>query len=313
MITVFGSINMDMVFFVKKLPMPGETVICPNYSLIPGGKGANQAVACSRTLPSLSLTPIMLFGNVGKDLFGERLVESLFREKIQTEGIHTTSESTGCASIWVDHRGENSIVSASGANETLSHKQVSDDVLSKSKILLTQLETPVPENCHLITRAFEKGVPVILNTAPAFPVPLDVLKKVSTLVMNTTEAQMIASALHLTYSSFKELVVQLAQRSGGTCIITLGAQGLLAATPNYLYTLETFKVTPIDTTAAGDTFTGALATQLFLNIDLPEALRFASLAASLSCLKKGAQSSIPTYDEIDEKMSLMPFPQEESL
>ena len=311
MITVFGSLNMDIVFSVETAPRPGETVLCPHYKLIPGGKGANQAVAAARSFLSPQTQPVFFFGKVGQDSFGDTLLEGLQKDHIHTEGIQKGKNATGCASIYVDQKAENTIVVASGANLEAQHTQVPDERLSNGDLLLLQLETPISENWALIKRAFEKRCHILLNAAPAFPIPLDVLKCLSTLVLNETEAQMTAQNLNLSYLSLKDLAAQLALIFKGICVITLGAQGLVAATPTILYTLDAFKITPLDTTGAGDTFTGALAAQLSQDISLPQALRFASLASSLACLKEGAQSSIPFFKEIEEKLPLMPGPQEE--
>ncbi|HQS84206.1 MAG: hypothetical protein B7Y25_04630 [Alphaproteobacteria bacterium 16-39-46] len=311
MITVFGSLNMDILFSVEMLPRPGETVLCPHYKLIPGGKGANQAVAAARSLPFNQTPSVFFYGKVGEDSFGNTLLNCLQKDHIHTEGIQKSKNPTGCASIYVDQKAENTIVVASGANLDVHHTQVPDEKLSEGGLLLLQLETPISENWSLIQRAFEKKCPILLNAAPAFPIPANILQCLSTLVLNETEAHMTAKNLNVSYLSLKDLAAQLALTFKGACIITLGADGLVAATPQSLYTLEAFKITPIDTTGAGDTFTGALAAQLSQNISFPQALRFSSLASSLACLKEGAQNSIPFLKEIDEKLPLMFWPQEE--
>lgn len=313
MINIFGSINMDIVFSVHELPRPGETILCPHYKLIPGGKGANQAVAVARTLPSLSSYPVSFFGRIGEDDFGNKLQKDLHQEGINLKGLLKSKYPTGCASIWVDHKGENSIVVASGANLEASHKDIPDTHLLENSFLLLQLETPLSENCLLIKRAFEKKVHIILNCAPAFPIASEILQCVSTLILNETEAQMMAQNLHITFVSLKDLTIQLARICEKVCIITLGAQGLVAATHDIFYQLDAYKITPIDTTGAGDTFIGALVSQLAQNIPLPQALQFASFASSLACLKIGAQSSIPHYEEIQKKSVVMPPHQEEKI
>ncbi|MBS0185238.1 MAG: ribokinase [Proteobacteria bacterium] len=311
MITVFGSLNMDILFSVEELPKPGQTILCPHYKLSPGGKGANQAVAAARSLPTHQEASVFFYGKVGEDAFGNTLLEGLEKDSICTKGVQRSKNPTGCASIYVDKKAENAIVVASGANLDVSHSQVPDDKLSEEGLLLLQLETPLLENWALTQRAYTKKCPILLNAAPAFPIPLNILKCLTTLVLNEREAHMTAQNLNLSFSSLKDLAGQLALVFKGTCVITLGPQGLIAATPDVTYTLEAFKITPCDTTGAGDTFTGALAAQVSQQIPLPSALRYASLASSLACLKEGAQPSIPFFKEVNEKLPLMFTPQEE--
>lgn len=307
MIVVFGSINMDMVFSLDALPHPGETVLCSSYLLIPGGKGANQAVAVSRSLADPT-KDISFFGAVGHDAFGEILLDTLEQEGIHIDGIQKSQKPTGCATIWLDNTAENSIVVASGANLDAHESQVPNIYLSKETFLLLQLETPVSENWALIKRAHEHGCHIILNAAPAQEIPHEILRCINTLILNETEASLLAQSLNMHVESMEDCALKLADISKGVCIITLGAQGLIAATPEAHYVLEALTITPKDTTAAGDTFTGALLAQLHGGESFPNALRYASLASSLACLKQGAQSSIPTVEEIQKNLPLMKHP-----
>src|SRR3990167_3735238 len=169
MIVVFGSLNIDMVMRVEKMPRPGDTVLCPSYQMVAGGKGANQAIAAAKAGSS-----VKLFGNVGDDEFGRTVLDSLRESKVDLTGVGISKESsTGCAAVAVDVHGENMITVASGANLNAREEAIPDFLLSNETTLLLQMETPVKENWDLIRRAKKFGAKIILNLAPAYNIPLD--------------------------------------------------------------------------------------------------------------------------------------------
>lgn len=305
MIVVFGSLNIDMVMQVRKMPQPGDTVLCSHYQMIPGGKGANQALAAARAGAS-----VKLFGKVGDDDFGRNILNSLKESTIDLMGVEISKEdSTGCAAIAVDDHGENMITVASGVNFYAQQKKIPDILLSSETTLLLQMETPAQENWNLIRRAKKLGAKVILNCAPAQEIPQDILKSLDILIVNTLEASVLA--LHLGYEVISPLVTarRLAATFDMTCIVTLGGQGAVACSPEGTWEVNAMSIQAIDTTAAGDAFVGVLAASIGKGLDLPSALRRASVASGLACLVKGAQSSLPLANEIESNLKKVPLPQ----
>ncbi len=295
MIVIFGSLNMDMVMRVEKMPRPGDTVLCSGYQMIPGGKGANQAVAAAN-----AGAPVKLFGKVGDDEFGRLILDSLKRTSMDVTGVTVSKESsTGCAAICVDHQGENLITVASGANLLAREDMIPDFLLSKETILLLQMETPVEENWGLLRRAKKFGARVILNLAPAKEISQDILKSLDILVLNQVEASLLA--LHLGFDVISPAVVakRVAASFNMTCIVTLGNQGAIACSPEGSWEINAMEIEAVDTTAAGDAFVGVLAASLDSGMELPIALRRASVASGLACLSKGAQISLPTNQQIE--------------
>lgn len=298
MIVVFGSLNIDMVMQVEKMARPGETVLCPSYQMVAGGKGANQAVAAAR-----AGTIVKLFGKVGDDEFGRIVLTSLRESNVDLTGVEISKESsTGCAAITVDFHGENMITVASGANLKAQEKEIPNFLLSSETTLLLQMETPVQENWNLIRRARKFGAKVILNLAPAHDIPQDILQSLDILVMNQVEANLLA--LHLGFEVISPIVVarRIAANYGITCIVTLGKQGAMACSPEGSWEVKAMEIVAEDTTAAGDAFVGVLAASIEKGMDLLTALRRASVASGLTCLKKGAQTSLPTDKEIDANL-----------
>jgi len=298
MIVVFGSLNTDMVMQVEKMPRPGETVLCPSYQMIAGGKGANQAVAAARVG-----TSVKLFGKVGDDEFGRTVLSSLRASNVDLTGVGISKESsTGCAAIAVDIHGENMITVASGANFSAQEKEIPDFLLAKGTTLLLQMETPAQENWKLIHRAKKFGAKIILNLAPAHDIPQDILQSLDILVMNQIEANLLG--LYLGFEVISPIVVarRIAANYGITCIVTLGKQGAMACSPEGSWEVKAMEVEAVDTTAAGDAFVGVFAASIEKGMDLPTALRHASVASGLSCLSKGAQTSLPTNQRIEANL-----------
>ena len=304
MIIVFGSLNIDMVMQLENLPRPGETVLCPRYLMIPGGKGANQAVAAAKAGAS-----VKLFGVVGDDEFGRIILDSLKKSSVDLVGVSLSKESsTGCAAVCVDLQGENMIIVASGANLDAREAEIPDFLLGKETTLLLQMETVVDENWKLIRRAKKFGARVILNLAPAQGIPRDVLENLDVLVMNQNEANFLALYLECEIISPAVVAKRIAANFGMTCIVTLGKQGAMACTPEGTWEIKAMEIEAVDTTAAGDAFVAILAASLDSGVDLQQALRRASVASGLACLNKGAQTSLPTIQQIDANLSKVALP-----
>lgn len=304
MIVVFGSLNIDMVMKVETMPRPGDTVLCPSYQMVPGGKGANQAVAAARAGAS-----VKLFGKIGDDEFGRIVMGSLRDSSIDLTGVGVSKESsTGCAAIAVDGRGENMITVASGANLDARENEIPNFLLSKDTTLLLQMETSVQENWNLIHRAKKFGARVILNLAPAHEVPQDILKILDVLVFNQIESTVLG--LHLGFEVISPVVIarRIAANFGITCVVTLGKQGSMACSPEGAWEVGTMEIEAVDTTAAGDAFVGVLAASIEKGMDLPSSLRRASVASGLTCLQKGAQTSLPTDKTIEANLQKVALP-----
>jgi ribokinase len=304
MIVVFGSLNMDMVMHLEKMPRPGDTVLCPNYQRVPGGKGANQAVAAAKAGAS-----VKLFGQIGDDEFGREILTSLKSSVVDTVGVVFNKEApTGCAMVCVNSHGENMIAVASGANLEAREAEIPNFLLSKETTLLLQMETQVDENWKLIRRAKKYGARIILNLAPAHDIPQDVLQSIDILVLNQIEATLLALHLGFDVISPAVLAKRVAANYGITCIVTLGREGAMACTPEESWGVSAMEIEAVDTTAAGDAFVGVLAASLDDNMDLPLALRRASVASGLACLNRGAQVSLPSSRQIEEHIENVTLP-----
>jgi ribokinase len=294
MITVFGSINIDLVTAVPELPRPGETVLGESYRLFPGGKGANQALAAAR-----AGAPTRMVGCVGDDGFADLALADLSAGGVDLARVARSESNTGCATIAVSARGENLIVVASGANLRATAAQLSDLPLAPADSLLLQMEVPLAENWRAVRHAKEAGLRVILNLAPAAAVPPDILTLLDVLVMNETEADQLAAALGHATGDPAGITAALARRHDLACIVTLGAEGVVTATPADTWRDTALPVEVLDTTAAGDAFVGVLAAGLDGGLDLKTAVRRAAAAGSLACTVAGAQPSLPSRAAID--------------
>lgn len=301
MIITFGSINLDITFPLKHMPKPGETVLGKTFLMNPGGKGANQALAAARAGSQTAMV-----GMVGEDGFADEALALLKEENVILECLGLSDQPTGCASIWVDAGGENSIAVASGANQSVQAQQVNEDWLSPGNWLLLQMETPLNENWKLVRKAKEQGCSVILNAAPAGPVPQDILSLLDILVVNEIEARTIADSLNMEAMSLTRLPRAFAERFEKACVLTMGGAGCLYFGPEGGFSIPALPIAPIDTTAAGDCFTGYLGACLDQKMDIEQSLRYASVAAGLCCLRNGAQAAIPTQEEIAEKLASLP-------
>lgn len=313
MIIVFGSLNIDMLLHVERLPQPGETVKSPFYDWVPGGKGANQAIAAMRA--STTGSKVAMVGKVGDDGFGTRCLNNLKRESINISGIGMSAMPTGCAAVMFDRAGENQIVVASGANGDAEAGQVPNEVLEKNFVVLMQMEVKPDENWALIQRAHAKGATTILNLAPAHIVPKYALEALDYLIVNQIEARQIAEKLGLALEDdAMKLAHSLASSCDLTCIITIGAKGSVAATKDKGWRMSALQVEKIaDTTGSGDAFCGAFAAAIHEHKPMAEALKRASIAGSLTCLQPGAQTAMPFLSDIEARYKDVADAIEESL
>jgi ribokinase len=308
MIVVFGSFNIDFVMRLERLPEPGETILEGDYILVPGGKGANQACAAARASRVSGAadgngTRVAMVGKVGTDDWGRFATVKLEEAGADVSAVERIETATGCAAIFVDKAGENTIVVASGANMKAEAAQVADDLLGPDTWLVLQMEVPPEENWALVTRAKARGAKVMLNVAPAAPVPASVLDDVDILVVNEIESRMVADSLGLASEDPIEIARRLSENHDLICLTTLGAAGAVAIGPGGAWQVDPLAVTSVDTTGAGDSFIGTLAAALDGGTDLPQALHRASVAAGLCCTRWGTQSSFAWAEEIEARLA----------
>lgn len=295
-IVVVGSSNTDIVVRTPKIPAPGETVLGSDFLMVGGGKGANQAVAAAR----LGGT-VVFVAKVGNDMFGNQAVTALAAERIDTRFVTRESQHpSGIALITVDPKGENSIVVAPGANAAVTRKEI-DAALQEIRVadaVLFQLETPLETVRYGIEQSAAAGRLVILNPAPAQKLDASLLSHISILTPNETEAEVLTGIHVSDERSAARAAAVLHQQGVKIVIITMGAQGAFLSTSEHVQLIPSSKVNAIDTTAAGDVFSGALAVAMAEGQGIVEAVRFANAAAALSVTKLGAQSSIPRRAEV---------------
>jgi ribokinase len=295
-IVVIGSINMDIVNHVASFPEPGETITGLGTEYSPGGKGANQAVAAS-----LAGGEVIMIGAVGDDPFGEALKESLVNYGVNIEQVLVKDESSGLAFITVNHQGQNHIVLSGGANALVS----ADDVLARLikiveiKVMLFQNEIPWTTTEFAMRWANANGIKVYYNPAPAMKIPQETLSYIDMLILNETETQFITGMFVSSATEAEKAADSLIELGVNAVIVTLGEKGSIYKDKNEkLVIASAFKVEPLDTTAAGDTFIGAFTVSQLEGADIGSSLRFASAAAALSVSRKGAQVSIPQRQDI---------------
>jgi|KBSSwiStaDraftv2_1062776.scaffolds.fasta_scaffold381267_2 ribokinase len=295
MIYVFGSCVMDLLVPLPRLPRPGETVLGESYEMRPGGKGANQAVAAVRAGGLVSF-----FGAVGEDAFGRELRRSLEEEGIEPDGLAIVERPSAAALVMIGPNGENQIAVAAGANLEALAEQVPDAVLTSESLVVMQMEVRPEENWALLRRIRELGGRSMLNVAPALSVPAEMLPLIDILVVNEHEGALLGREHRLEVGGAAGLVTSLRDRTGGTVVMTLGAQGSVAATSAGVLSVPALVVDVIDSTGAGDAYVGALAAALDAGLDWPEALRRASACGSLACRGMGARTAMPDFDDIEE-------------
>jgi ribokinase len=296
-ILVVGSSNTDMIIKLDRIPQPGETILGGEFATAADGKGANQAVAAARAGGDVTF-----IARVGQDMFGEKAVAGFVQDGIHVQYVtRDPTAPSGVALIFVAKDGENSIAVAGGANGRLSPadvKKVTGSIAS-AKALVMQLETPLETVLAAADLAAQAKVPVILNPAPARVLPDKLLKLVSILTPNETEAELLAGIAVTTEESEARAAEALLARGVQTVIITLGARGAFVAAAFIRELIPGFRVNPVDTTAAGDVFNGALAVALGEGRPRLEAVRFANAAAAISATRLGAQSSAPARNAIE--------------
>jgi ribokinase len=297
MIVVFGSINVDLIVPVKNLPRPGETVLGPSYKLMAGGKGANQALAAAR---AGAMTRMV--GAVGRDGFAEVALADMAAAGVDLSGVARRGAPTGCAVICVDKAGQNTIAVASGANMKTRESQLADGFLGPRSLVAMQMEVPPVQNWALVARARSLGARLLLNLAPAGPLPGLILPALDWLVVNEIEAGMIAAKFGQGAEDPRVAGSALAAATGIAVVVTLGAQGAVAFADKQGWAIGALAIKAVDTTGAGDAFVGAFAAALDEGADLPTALRWGSTAGALACLAPGAQPSLPRRADIERRM-----------
>ena len=301
-LVVAGSLNMDFVVSVDHLPAPGETVLGRDFQMIPGGKGANQACAAGKL--GAGSVAVRMIGRVGYDIFADHLKASLSAAGVDVAAIHAVrSQPTGVALIWVDRRGQNSIVVASGANHALAAADVESmrPVFRGASLALFQLETPLDTVSAALAVASAEGLRTMLDPAPAQPLTRALLEQVDILTPNEGEALMLLGrpAARVSVADAAELAGALRALGPRTVVLKLGDQGCWYEDEAGQRHVPAFPVEVRDTTAAGDTFNAALAVALAENQPIDGALRFANAAAAMSVTRLGAQASAPTRAEVD--------------
>ncbi|MFZ4532690.1 MAG: ribokinase [Alsobacter sp.] len=297
MITVFGSLNIDLVTRVEVIPRPGETVLGPSYAIIPGGKGANQALAARR-----AGAEVRLVGAVGDDGFAGAALSLLLQEGVDCSLVRRVDAPTGAAFIAVDAAGENAIVVASGANALASAAVLHSLSAGPGDVLLLQREVPDGEALAAARWMHAAGGRVVLNAAPAGAVPADLLACLDTLIVNEHEAAVVGDALGLA-GSVDAIAAAIDARHRVTTIVTLGAAGVLGWTGGVRRTVPALPIRVVDTTAAGDAFCGAYAAAVAAGLHFSTAMARATAAGSLACTAAGAQPSLPSAAAIDAALA----------
>lgn len=298
-ILVVGSLNMDMVIEMKRMPLQGETVLGENLEYIPGGKGANQAYAAGM----LGGNAVML-GCVGKDSLGDRMKEHMAQSGADISGItQVEGYPSGMAVIYVNEEGDNSIVVISGANRAcgIDYLKENERLFRDSSYIVFQMEIPYESVVYGIQMAKEFGKTVILNPAPApDELPAEVLDGIDYLTPNETELLKLTGRTVMSMENIRSGAEELLQKGVKNVLVTLGDKGVLLVNSQGAELYPTRKVNAVDTTAAGDCFNGAFAVGLSEGMSLEEAILFANTSSSIAVTRKGAQSSIPNRDEVEQ-------------
>jgi len=299
MITVFGSVNMDLIATTDRLPQPGETVAGSRFSTAAGGKGANQALAARR-----AGSVVRMAGAVGEDGFAAPALALLDEAGVDLASVARVAEPTGTALILVGGTGENMIAVVPGANGTVGPSEAASavDVMSTGDILMLQLEVPAAAVEAALAAAKAKGVVTVINTAPLTADAQRLSRLADIVVANETEFALLLGRHVNDHAARLAALRQLHQETGQTIVITLGADGVVAIRDGELTAAKGLAIEPIDTVGAGDTFCGYLAASLDQGMSFAEALRRAAVAGSLACLARGAQPSIPLAEAVSRRL-----------
>ncbi len=304
-IVVVGSLVFDFVALAERLPRKGETLLGTRFGMFPGGKGANQAVQAGRLGAE-----VYLIGRIGTDFLGERLLASLHESGVRTEFItRDAAVNTAACCIHVDRQGHNAIIIVPEANAACSPADVdaAQELIHSADVLLCQLEIPIPTVTHAVQGAAAHGIPVILNPAPALPVPEGLLAQVTILTPNETEAELLSGLPAPEASSAEpwtpvwaaQVARKLRESGCGTVIVTLGERGAYLAMPEREGLFPAYRVAAVDVTAAGDAFNGALAVALAEGQPMEAALVFANAAGALATTRAGAQPALAWRAEVE--------------
>lgn len=295
-IIVVGSLNADLVVRSPRFPNPGETIQGQDLATVPGGKGANQAVAAARLGASVAM-----IGCVGADAFGSTLIENLKKNNVDARHVlRDGSAATGTAIIIVDSNGQNSIVLSPGANARVTGNDIDAAVFTGAKLLLLQFEIPMEAVLHAARLARQKRVRVILNPAPALAIPDELIKLADYIVPNETELGILSGKPVPNKAALEAAAHALGSRGAANVVVTLGERGALIAGRSHTNYVQSFKVKPVDTTGAGDAFIGGMAVALVRRKSLKAAVEYGCACGALATTKFGAQASLPTAQDVKQ-------------
>ncbi|MBX9455428.1 MAG: ribokinase [Rhizobium sp.] len=299
MITVLGSINMDLIATVTRLPKPGETVTGDHFVTAPGGKGANQALAARRAGATVRMA-----GACGEDEFAVPALTYLRYDGVQLDRVKSASTATGVALIFVGADGENVIAIVAGANGTVTPEDAKGAVadMKRGDTLMLQMEVPAPAIEAALKAAREKGVTSVVNIAPITSDAQRLAQMADVVIANETEFELFCGKSALVGEAREAEMLRINRENKQTIIVTLGADGVIAAKDGVLHRAKGLTVEPVDTVGAGDTFCGYLVAGLDQGLKFDVALRRAAVAGSLACLKAGAQPSIPVQADVDKHL-----------
>lgn len=305
-VVVVGSVTADLTTFSGRLPARGETIHGDDFTLVLGGKGANQVLAAG-----LAGAPASFVACVGTDLFHDMIIDGLTSAGVDITHVRAVPGPTGIAHIRVDASAQNDIVMVPLANSALSVEQVDaalEALAPTTAVLLTQLEIPAPLAIHAIRTASRLGLAVVLDPAPAIPLPDDVWAFVDVVTPNETEASILTGSEVVDMASAEAAGRWFLERGARAALITLAGAGAVLVTAEGTQTFAPFTVTPVDTTAAGDAFAGYLGAALAVGAGMPEAIRLASAAGALAVTARGASPSLPSRQQVDDFLAAQEAP-----